>query len=60
MADNLMATFEKFLKKVKVQEDTSMDAVRQSVMVLMGTLAKHLEKEDPKVRAFALHDVVTC
>ena len=26
------------------------DTIRQSIVVLMGTLAKHMEKENPKVR----------
>lgn len=30
--------------------DASYDAVRQSVVVLMGSLAKHLDKSDPKVK----------
>lgn len=26
------------------------DTIRQSIVVLMGTLAKHMDKENPKVR----------
>ena len=40
--------FEEFLKNAP--NDASYDAVRQSVVVLMGSLAKHLDKIDPKVK----------
>lgn len=40
--------FEEFLKDAP--NDASYDAVRQSVVVLMGSLAKHLDKSDPKVK----------
>lgn len=40
--------FEEFLKNAP--NDASYDAVRQSVVVLMGSLAKHLDKSDPKVK----------
>ena len=39
---------EKFLEEAP--NTASYDAVRQSVVILMGTLAKHLEKDDPKVK----------
>ena len=38
--------FEEFLKDAP--NDASYDAVRQSVVVLMGSLAKHLDKSDPE------------
>lgn len=31
-------------------QDASYDSVRQSVVILMGSLAKHLDKSDPKVK----------
>ena len=31
-------------------DSASFDAVRQSIVILMGSLAKHLEKNDPKVK----------
>ena len=31
-------------------EECSYDIVRQSVVILMGGLARHLDKEDPKVK----------
>lgn len=40
--------FEEFLKNAP--NDASYDAVRQSVVILMGSLAKHLDKSDPKVK----------
>lgn len=31
-------------------DSSSYDAVRQSVVILMGTLARHLDKDDPRVK----------
>ncbi|KAM4808080.1 stalled ribosome sensor GCN1 [Rhinophrynus dorsalis] len=44
----LLPVFEEFLKNAPI--DASYDAVRQSVVILMGSLAKHLDKSDPKVK----------
>ena len=46
--NSLLPVFEGFLKNAP--NDASYDAVRQSVVVLMGSLAKHLDKSDPKVK----------
>ncbi|KAM4708063.1 stalled ribosome sensor GCN1 [Discoglossus pictus] len=46
--NSLLTVFEEFLKNAP--NDASYDAVRQSVVILMGSLAKHLDKEDPKVK----------
>ncbi|XP_075390131.1 stalled ribosome sensor GCN1 [Tenrec ecaudatus] len=46
--NSLLPVFEGFLKDAPT--DASYDAVRQSVVVLMGSLAKHLDKSDPKVK----------
>ncbi|GAB1290067.1 eIF-2-alpha kinase activator GCN1 [Apodemus speciosus] len=46
--NSLLPVFEGFLKDAP--NDASYDAVRQSVVVLMGSLAKHLDKSDPKVK----------
>ncbi|XP_029423052.1 eIF-2-alpha kinase activator GCN1 isoform X3 [Nannospalax galili] len=46
--NSLLPVFEEFLKDAP--NDASYDAVRQSVVVLMGSLAKHLDKSDPKVK----------
>ncbi|XP_076020781.1 stalled ribosome sensor GCN1 [Genypterus blacodes] len=45
---SLLPVFEEFLKNAP--QDASYDSVRQSVVILMGSLAKHLEKTDPKVK----------
>uniref|UniRef100_A0AAY4DUR2 TOG domain-containing protein n=1 Tax=Denticeps clupeoides TaxID=299321 RepID=A0AAY4DUR2_9TELE len=45
---SLLPVFEDFLKNAP--QDASYDAVRQSVVILMGSLAKHLDKNDPKVK----------
>ncbi|CAB1319637.1 unnamed protein product [Coregonus sp. 'balchen'] len=45
---SLLPVFEEFLKNAP--QDASYDSVRQSVVILMGSLAKHLEKSDPKVQ----------
>ncbi|XP_072911784.1 stalled ribosome sensor GCN1 [Hemitrygon akajei] len=45
---SLLPVFEEFLRNAP--NDASYDAVRQSVVILMGSLAKHLDKSDPKVK----------
>ena len=45
---DLLPVFEDFLDNAPA--DSSYDIVRQSVVILMGGLARHLDKEDPKVR----------
>ncbi|XP_056152960.1 eIF-2-alpha kinase activator GCN1 [Lampris incognitus] len=45
---SLLPVFEEFLKSAP--QDASYDSVRQSVVILMGSLAKHLDKSDPKVK----------
>ncbi|KAK3887663.1 hypothetical protein Pcinc_008247 [Petrolisthes cinctipes] len=44
----LLPVFEKFLKTAP--NHASYDAVRQSVIILMGSLAKHLDNSDPKIK----------
>jgi hypothetical protein len=44
----LLPVFENFL--TDAPHTASYDAVRQSVVILMGTLAKHLDAESPKVK----------
>lgn len=44
----LLPLFEKFMDEAP--DSSSYDTVRQSVIILMGSLARHLEKEDPKVK----------
>ena len=46
----LLPVFEQFLD---MAPDTSAhDTIRQSVIILMGCLAQHLDKDDPKVEFF--------
>jgi HEAT repeat protein len=45
--NDLLPLFEQFLQNAP--KDASYDSVRQNVVILMGTLAKHLDKDDPKV-----------
>ena len=44
----LLPVFEEFLDQAP--DNSSYDSVRQSVVILMGSLARHLDKDDPKVR----------
>lgn len=44
----MLPVFEKFLNTAP--NHASYDAVRQSVIILMGSLAKHLEPSDPKIK----------
>ncbi len=46
--NSLLPVFEEFLKNAP--QDAGYDSVRQSVVILMGSLAKHLDKSDPKVK----------
>lgn len=46
--NSLLPVFEKFLNTAP--NHASYDAVRQSVIILMGSLAKHLEHSDPKIK----------
>ncbi|XP_073675995.1 stalled ribosome sensor GCN1 [Garra rufa] len=46
--NSLLPVFEEFLKNAP--QDASYDSVRQGVVILMGSLAKHLDKSDPKVK----------
>ena len=47
-ADELLPVFNTWLEKAS--SSGSNDNVRQSVVILMGSLAKHLDTDDPKVR----------
>ncbi|CAK8692590.1 unnamed protein product [Clavelina lepadiformis] len=44
----LLQVFEDFLKQAPTSE--RYDTVRQSVVILLGTLARHLDKDNPKVK----------
>ena len=43
----MLPVFENFLDNAP--KDKSYDGLRQSVVVLMGSLAQHLDSENPKV-----------
>ena len=47
LAEGLMSHAEESLREIPNVVES--DRVRQSIIVLMGTLAKHLDKKDPKV-----------
>ena len=47
-ADDLLATLQKFLDEAP--DNDANDAARRSVVILMGTLARHLDKDDPRVK----------
>jgi hypothetical protein len=47
---SLLGIFQEFLDVAP--DSSSHDALRQSVIILMGCLAKHLDKDDPKVRYY--------
>ncbi|KAE8739724.1 hypothetical protein FOCC_FOCC014768 [Frankliniella occidentalis] len=46
--NSLLPVFENFLDKAP--DSRKFDAVRQSVVILMGSLARHLDRDDPKVK----------
>ena len=50
--NSLLPVFENFLDKAP--DSGKFDAVRQSVVILMGSLARHLDRDDPKVCIFVL------
>ncbi|GIX96451.1 eIF-2-alpha kinase activator GCN1 [Caerostris darwini] len=43
----LLPVFDNFMSEAP--DNSSNDAVRQSVVILMGTLARHLDKDDPRI-----------
>ena len=47
-AEELLPVFENFMEKTA--DSAKHDNVRQSVVILMGSMAKHLSADDPKVR----------
>ena len=48
LSGKLMTHFEECLNSAPDTHEA--DAIRQSAVVLMGTLAKHMDKKNPKVR----------
>lgn len=50
--NSLLPVFENFLDKAP--DSGKFDAVRQSVVILMGSLARHLDRDDPKVNSLPI------
>ncbi|CAG0888179.1 unnamed protein product [Darwinula stevensoni] len=48
MVSQLLPLFESFLDKIPKTQ--TYDTVRQSIVIIMGSLAKHLDKDDPRVK----------
>lgn len=46
--NSLLPIFEEFLDKAP--DSKGYDAVRQSVIILMGSLARHLDKDEEKIK----------
>lgn len=46
--NKLLPIFENFLKKTPASGEN--DTARSGVIVLMGTLARHLDNDDPKLK----------
>lgn len=46
--ENLLPVFERFLDKAP--KTSTYDNVRQAVVILMGSMARHLDKEDERIR----------
>lgn len=48
----LLPIFENFMDKSS--KSAQYDAVKQAVVILMGSLARHLDKEDPRIKPIVL------
>ena len=46
---NMLAVFEGYLEAKDVADEASYDRVREGVVILLGTLAQHLDAEGSKV-----------
>ena len=49
-----MDLFKTYLKTS--EDDESLDATRHSVVILMGTLAQHLNNKDDEVRLYFIYE----
>ena len=54
LATELMSHFESCLGNLDNSQQA--DAVRQAIVVLMGSLAKHMDKDDPKVNDTSIYN----
>ena len=50
----MLQLFERFLDRKSVHDEASYDKVREGAIVFLGTLARHLDPADPKVRVSTL------
>lgn len=46
----MLQLFERYLDRKSVHDEASYDKVREGAIVFLGTLARHLDPADPKVR----------
>ena len=46
----MLQLFERYLDRKSVRDEASYDKVREGAIVFLGTLARHLDPADPKVR----------
>ncbi len=46
---NMLSVFEGYLEAKEVADEASYDRVREGVVILLGTLAQHLDAKGPKV-----------
>ena len=53
---DLLPVFEEFMDSAA--DNRAVDTVRQSVVIMMGGLARHLDKDDPKVQPDQMNRVV--
>ena len=49
----MLQLFERYLDRKSVRDEASYDKVREGAIVFLGTLARHLDPADPKVRVSA-------
>ena len=50
-AKTMLAQFEAYLENQASSDEELFDRVREGVVVLLGTLARHMDPQDAKVRA---------
>ena len=50
----MLQLFEHYLDRKSVRDEASYDKVREGAIVFLGTLARHLDPADPKVRVSKL------
>ena len=53
-AKDMLPQFETYLENRGASDEEVYDRVREGVVVLLGTLARHMDAEDAKVRSLLL------